>query len=123
MSNEERLVNVVSGMGSHYSVNCAKDGMKLLRSIFPDGEADEMNFVLFSTSGVHGTYQTIEEEEADPGIGVTFLVVHPRLVTVQYGNAYPQSKSDYDFLKQLRASSKDVVANVIGSHSPDELVK
>lgn len=34
-----------------------------LRGMFPDAKADDMNFVLFSTSGVHGTYNTIEEAE------------------------------------------------------------
>ncbi len=33
----------------------------LLREWFPDGRADEHNLVLFSTSGVHGSYLTLED--------------------------------------------------------------
>ncbi len=109
-----KLIEVVSGEGGHYSINRATDGMGLLRSVFPDAIANAMNFCLFSTSGVHGTYQTIEEEEKDPCIGVTFVIVHPRLVTLQFGNAYPETKEDFSFLKTLRRSSKLVVTRDIG---------
>jgi len=109
-----QYVEPVSGDGGHYSINRAKDEMGLLRAVFPDGEANEMNFCLFSTSGVHGTYQTIEEEEAGPGCGVTFVIVHPRLVTMQYGNVEPKTQEDFAFLKKLRQSSKDVVMRDIG---------
>ncbi len=34
-----------------------------LKGMFPDAKANEMNFVLFSTSGVHGSYATIEQVE------------------------------------------------------------
>ena len=108
------LVKTLHGNGGHYSINQAVDSMGLLRAVFPDGEANEMNFCLFSTSGVHGTYRTIEEEEANPGCGVTFVIVHPRLVTMQYGNVEPQTPEDFAFLKKLRQSSKDVVMRDIG---------
>lgn len=109
-----QYVETVAGDGGHYSINRARDGMDLLRLVFPDGEANEMNICLFSTSGVHGTYRTIEEEEADPGCGVTFVIVHPRLVTMQYGNVEPKTKEDFAFLKKLRQSSKGVVMRDIG---------
>ena len=112
MSNE--YVETVSGNGGHYSINRAKYPMELLRTVFPDAEANEMNFCLFSTSGVHGTYRTIEEEEIDPGVGVTFVIIHPRLVTMQYGVAKPKTLDDFVFLKKLRQSSKDVVVRDIG---------
>ncbi len=48
--------------GAHYNTY-SFDSMAALREFFPNG-ADPMNFVLFSTSGVHGTYATIEEIEA-----------------------------------------------------------
>jgi hypothetical protein len=100
---------------AHYSLmrlaNC-ESSMDALKAMFPDAKADEMNFVLFSTSGVHGTYQTIEEEEADPGVGVTFAIVHPRLVAMRFGNAYPKTPEDFDFLKALRQSSWDAMAAI-----------
>jgi hypothetical protein len=81
------------------------DGMGALRTMFPDGEANDMNFVLFSTSGVHGTYCSIEAAEKEAGIGVTFLVVHPRIVSLRYGNCEPKTPEDFAFLKKLRESS------------------
>ncbi len=106
--------------GAHYNVfGATKDetGMAGLRSMFPNGEADGLNFAMFSTSGVHGMYTTIEEAEAtflrgnkdedgeeyEPS--VTFLVVHPRIVCLRYGNCLPKNAEDFAFLKQLRASS------------------
>ncbi len=112
--NKDKLSKPLYGDSSHYNIFDAVDGMALLRSVFPEAEADEMNFALFSTSGVHGTYQTIEEEEVVNGKGVTFVIVHPRIVSLQYGNAYPQNKEDFDFLKKLRQTSKDAVVNSIG---------
>lgn len=101
--------------GSHYSVfrqRLSVPGMDALREIFPKAKADEMNFVLFSTSGVHGTYQTIEEEEAEPGTGITFLVVHPRMVTLRYGIAHPKTPDDFHFLRCLRHSSMQAVQTI-----------
>lgn len=111
-----KYTEVVSGdeHGGHYSVLKAVEGMEYLRRLFPDARADTMNFVLFSTSGIHGTYQTIEDEEKEPGCGVTFLVINPRLVRTIYGNAFPETEDDFDFLKKLRESSKQVVTNEVG---------
>lgn len=126
--------------GAHYNVFSAARGVDLdvgtLRRFFPDGEADEMNFVLFSTSGVHGTYRTIEDAEAriplwregkpdpeDPDgeapsqPDVTFLLVHPRIVCLRYGNVLVSSQEDIDFLKKLRASSWAAVQK-IGAPDP-----
>lgn len=100
--------------GAHYNIFSVRDvnGMAALRLIFPDGKANEMNFVLFSTSGVHGMYNSIEEAEkhlkkpTEETIGsVTFLMVHPRIVCLRYGNCEPQNAEDIKYLKKLRASS------------------
>lgn len=61
------------------------DAMAALREMFPEGKADDLNFVLFSTSGVHGSYCSIEAAEAEPDLGVTFLIVQPRIVGLRYG--------------------------------------
>lgn len=37
-----QYVETVAGDGGHYSINRARDGMDLLRLVFPDGEANEM---------------------------------------------------------------------------------
>ena len=109
---------------AHYSVMrlaVPKTGMDALREMFPEAKADELNFVLFSTSGVHGTYNRIEEAESfllgesDDGFAeVTFVIVHPRLVAMRYGVCNPETQDDIDFLKALRESSW-MVARAIGA--------
>lgn len=116
--------------GAHYNLywcRLAEDAMDALHEMFPDGKANSLNFVLFSTSGVHGTYSTIEDAEADIARGnkdedgedctpeVTFLIVHPRIVCQRYGNCLPKTADDIAFLKQLRASSWAAVTE-IGKH-------
>jgi hypothetical protein len=111
---------------AHYSV-MRKDshisGMIALREMFPDAKADELNFVLFSTSGVHGTYNTIEESEKSLDSGftedgeefcneITFLIVHPRLVSLRYGVCNPENVQDIEYLKKLRQSSFDVMLTI-----------
>ena len=112
--------------GAHYNIYAVgrEDytyGMDALRSIFPEGKADELNVCLFSTSGVHGTYITIEEVEdfinnpnaENEGCDtVTFLVIHPRIVCMRYGNCEPKTKEDFSFLKKLRASSWKELAKI-----------
>ena len=110
----------------HYSVFSVRDewGMDALRRFFPEGKADEMNVCLFSTSGVHGTYGTIEDAEADIARGfkhedggeaipqVTYLIVQPRIVALRYGNCLPQNQDDINWLKELRASSWKELAEI-----------
>lgn len=111
--------------GAHYNIfaACGRDEMTALRELFKDGEADELNFCLFSTSGVHGMYTTIEEVEAsvihgkkdEDGYGpddVTFLVCHPRIVCMRYGNCKPKTLEDFAFLKKLRETSWKVVQQI-----------
>lgn len=98
----------------HYSIDPEPiSTLAHLQAIFPEPVADEMNFVLFSTSGVHGSYCTIEDLERDPEDGneVTVLVVHPRTVTLRYG-AVPVTPESAPYLKALRQSSWDVVARI-----------
>lgn len=110
--------------GVSYSVlRLTGDGMQALREMFPDAEADDLNAVLFSTSGVHGTYCTIEEvEEAmmrTPRAGpryVTFLVIQPRIVCLRYGSCEPQTADDIAFLKMLRASSAKALSIIGATH-------
>lgn len=113
--------------GGHYntfSLRESRYGMKALREFFPDGP-DDLNFVLFSTSGIHGSYITIEENEAEREkdasweAETTFVIVQPRLCTIRYGNCSPETKEDFEFLKDLRQRSWDVV-QTIGKHTPNE---
>ena len=87
--------------------------MEALRLLFPNGKQDinRDNFILFSTSGVHGTYNTIEDAERYNG-EVTFLVVHPRIVSLRYGNVLPQTEDDFKLLKELRQASWDIIQRI-----------
>lgn len=93
----------------------AESGMSLLRSMFPDGKADELNFCLFSTSGTHGSYLSIEEVaeslDTDEPSGLTVLIVQPRTVRMLYGDI-KIAKSDVPFLLALRASSREVAGSI-----------
>lgn len=107
--------------GAHYNVfrSARPYDMAQLRDLFEDGEADELNLCLFSTSGVHGTYNTIEKAEkhlsGDGSKGhpdITFLIIHPRLVCLRYGEVRAQTADDIAFLKKLRASSWRVLQEI-----------
>lgn len=120
--------------GGHYNVFGSSGvdlALEMLRQWFPTGvEIDEMNFVLFSTSGIHGMYTTIEECEEDirkygetpPFEGedsdeyhpreVTFLLVQPRIVGMTYGNVACRTLEDVAYLKSLRAKSWAAVQTI-----------
>jgi len=108
--------------GGHYNIFHlnTNDGMGALHNWFPGGKADEFNFVLFSTSGVHGSYTTIEDAELylkNPTLenngndNLTFLIIEPRIVCLRYGNA-KVTLDDIEFLKKLRASSWEVITKI-----------
>ena len=113
--------------GGHYNtffLTHGDQGIAALKAFFPDGECNEYNLVLFSTSGIHGTYRTIEEAEEELLLvgttdeygdvmgapDVTFCIIQPRICTIRCGNATVISKEDCDFLRKLRASSGKVFA-------------
>lgn len=113
------------GDGGHYSkpVKVLPGmGMEALRTMFPTGEPNDMNFVLFSTSGIHGSYLTIEDHELEPEFEyddgefqeheITFLIVQPRIVAMRYGKVNPKTPDDYEFLKKLRQASWDIVSKI-----------
>ena len=100
----------------HYSVlRLTGNGMEALRQLFPDGKGDEMNAVLFSTSGAHGSYCTIEDVEEggeDSPEDVTFVVIQPRIVCMRYGNVQPKTAEDFVYLKGLRESSLKALSSI-----------
>lgn len=90
-----------------------ESGMDVLRSLFTDGEANGLNFVMFSTSGTHGSYLSIEEVVdslgTDEPYKLTVLVIQPRVVRMLYGEI-AITAYDVPFLLKLRESSKRVFA-------------
>lgn len=115
----------------YYSVlGLTGDGMDALRQLFPDGEANDMNLALFSTSGVHGTYCLIEAVEEDMQRAcregprdVTFVVIHPRIVCMRYGCAEPRTPEDIVFLKKLRESSLRALTTIGVPAAPNTKVQ
>ena len=95
-------------------------GMLTLMRYFPDGKANELNFVLFSTSGIAGHGLTIEDIEKelqdenrdeDEEVTISFVIVQPRIKCLVYGNAIC-TEHHIDFLKGLRASSYKAVSRI-----------
>jgi hypothetical protein len=85
-----------------------REQMEWLKWFFRDGP-DRLNFCLFSTSGVHGSYATLdsnaqEEPDKDGCRSITFLVCSPRLVRFQYGNAR-YTKEEEPWLRWLATES------------------
>ena len=117
--------------GAHYNIyEIDTDlGMNALHEMFPTAECNDMNVVLFSTSGVHGMSCTLEEIERgmrrypngppDPeewpddydGDAITVLIVQPRIVCIRYGNVRVQL-GDFPFLKRLRTTSHEALAKI-----------
>lgn len=120
--------------GAHYNIY-ANVTMENTRAIFPKWQADEYNICVFSTSGIHGTYTTIEDIEAsfkkygenakfedgeepddwESGY-LTVLIFHPRIVCMRYGHM-KISMADIPGLRKLRKSSAKEFAK-LGTHTP-----
>lgn len=114
--------------GAHYNLFSIERGLDSLKCIFPNGEANTMNFCLFSTSGVNGTYTTLEEieeslkqypngspEDESPEDyhvpEVTVLIVHPRICCLRYG-CVRVTLDDLPYLKKLRQTSWEAVQSI-----------
>jgi len=105
--------------------------MQALKALFPSGKADAQNLVLFSTSGTHGAYDTIEKvasdlktygddpmrfnEHEEPVRNLhgmlTVTVLHPRTICMKYGRVRVRL-ADVAWLKKLRASSWRALAEI-----------
>lgn len=113
----KRIEPARSGM-AHYH-NFAFLGSEQALQCLKELELDECNFILFSTSGVHGTYSTLEDIQkswSDPRENqrmnsVTVLLVQPRLVSMTYGNIIV-TPENIEFLKEVRAKSLKIVSGI-----------
>lgn len=111
---------VIAGKGGAWSIHqcLTREGMEGLRELFPDGTADELNFVLFSTSGVSGSYTTIEEcerslaENPEEPDSVSFVVISPRILRLHYGNCRPETADDFEYLRRLRKTSHAAISTI-----------
>lgn len=106
---------------TYYSVmrsSSDEESLGLLRQLFTEPIDFSLNFLLLSTSGVHGSYATIEDCEAElreTGViesDITFLVVQPRIVGLRYGNCKPRTQEDLDWLKSIREKSRKAMVEI-----------
>jgi len=103
--------------GGHYSINwiAPEHAWEWLRQKFPQGKASDSCWIALSTSGVHGTYCTLDDlpgawadferdgETSPPE--VTFICTEPRLVRTCYGNVPVGDQEEVEWLRSLVASS------------------
>lgn len=119
-----RLVAGQTKTGNRRTIWGIKDpdySMRSLRKKFPlesEGDGiDRDNVILFSTSGSHATYMTLEESQGlyehgkrGEDIEVAFLIIHPRILSFQFGCVRPESLEDYEYLLRLRDDSHATLA-------------
>src|SRR6476619_1308052 len=91
--------------------------MQEIYNIFPNGVANKLNWLFLSTSGVHGSYNTIEdaeyilrgedtEEEPLPNgrTLITVLIVKPRECVLLWGEVQV-NMDDLNYLRKLVRST------------------
>ena len=100
-------------------------GMLALKDLFQhDACVNDMNFCLFSVSGLLGYYATLEDakilldnecinddnEYELPEI--TFLIIQPRIRTMRYGTVEIENFDDWLFLANLRRLSAKAMKKI-----------
>lgn len=124
-SKEDIRESIFKKVGGHYNIFRFKNEMRSgeLLDWVGDSKPDEMNFWLFSTSGVHGTYIELEkieiawgitdsENEEYVGRSVTLLLIQPRIVSMTYGSVEIESLAHLNRLKELRSLSLNAVQKI-----------
>jgi len=104
---------------AHYHVFDGVKSIEDLKTIFPEGKADDLNWVFLSTSGVHGSYTTLEDLEKDPDYAdsidedgnshITVLVLHPRMCCIKFGHMKFNLKKDSAYLRGLVKSTVEEI--------------
>lgn len=108
---------------SHYTIGTISS-MADVRDIWGDDpRPTELNYMLGSTSGVHGSYATLDEIETcfnrtcacdpddnfhDETMGFTVLMIHPRLVKLRYGHI-EITRADIPYLRTIITRSMEEI--------------
>lgn len=102
----------------HYSI-FALETLDDVKRIFPDGKCNTLNWFYASTSGVHGSYRTlddlerewdnVDEESGKPYRDITVQILMPRMVTVMYGSVEIKNKEGIQWLRNLVQSSLEAI--------------
>ena len=100
----------------HYEI-LRLETLEDLWECFPGDRADEMNWLVCSTSGVHGSYVTLDRllERWDDEEGlrfITVLVIQPRLDVLRYGELELHSHEEVRRLRHIVTSS---IAAIVAS--------
>jgi hypothetical protein len=132
--------SITGERGGHYNLFRLTDatrGMAAIREFFGAATCNYMNFLLLSTSGVHGSYTSLDEIEASLvkyGEGeptgedwpedyafpeVTFVIVQPRLVCLRYGNTRV-SLEDIKYLRSLSPTTVAAVQTILAGAMPKD---
>lgn len=105
---------------THYSIG-KLDSIEDLKTLFgEEPKADTLNWFVASTSGVHGTYTTLDqieqawditdtENENYVGSYITVEVILPRMVRLIYGDIELKSKEQIAYLRKLVKSSIEAI--------------
>lgn len=113
----------------------------LVMSMFGDGLDYELNWLFVGTSGVHGTYRTLDDaeklltegrdredlskwelergwDEPQDRVDVTIQIIHPRLVVMRYGELTITTVEQIDWLRdQVEKSIEGVLSLQEGSRT------
>lgn len=109
---------------NHYSVNSLGDcELPAVTAMFHSDKrgpiADEKNWLFLSTSGVHGSYATLEHWKKEGQ--VSFLIVQPRRVATFYGNVAVRSTKDARVLRRLVDTTiRAIAASQAGNRIADD---
>ncbi len=104
--------------GGHYHIY-GFSSIDDIKRVFPEGKANKLNWFVASTSGVHGTYTTLDKIEKSLSLPIddeerftelTCLIIMPRMVCVTYGCIEVKSQEEVDFLRKLITSSIEQIA-------------
>lgn len=92
-----------------------------IKELFPNGVANELNWLLCSTSGIHGSYTSIEDAEyvirgENPKVQpllngktyITVLIIQPRLCVLKWGEVQV-GMEDLNYLRKLVRSSLEFI--------------
>ena len=96
--------------------NTNDERWEYLKAYFENDKADHMNMLMGSTSGIHGTYTTLDDLENPAYIALaeldishhetfTILVIQPRIVRMTYGTVGIRSQKDIDWLRDIITQS------------------
>ena len=86
----------------HYEVS-KLEGMGDIRHVFNDNTDYTLNWLFLSTSGIHGSYVTLDElakEQDSEYRSITAVIVQPRLVVIHYGDITIEPE-DFPYLRNV----------------------